>query len=327
MSINDKQQRTICHESEESLNYRAPGGRLELAPDISLPDISLRQLDYLVAVADAPTWATAAERVGVSPSALSQGSGRARTAGRGRLVRTRGSTTGAACRGAARARSRPAGRLADPTISSTGPSGSGSARSGSVRRRDGRCRRRRPLSRRASPVPSRTPRRRPDAVGRSVGRPPRRPAQRCARPRRLRRPARLAVRHRDRTVLDEPIVVVRAASAPRSAIRRPGARGSLFPADSHTRHSRSCASSPSVGAPLDSRRREPPGRRAPRDGRARTRLDRPAGAAAGVTGPRRADRPSSIATSCSPAAPARSATRQPTTSPRCSAPPDVSVSG
>lgn len=39
----------------------------------SLPDISLRQLDYLVAVADAPTWAAAAERVGVSPSALSQG--------------------------------------------------------------------------------------------------------------------------------------------------------------------------------------------------------------------------------------------------------------
>jgi DNA-binding transcriptional LysR family regulator len=42
-------------------------------PDMSLPDISLRQLDYLVAVADAPTWAVAADRVGVSPSALSQG--------------------------------------------------------------------------------------------------------------------------------------------------------------------------------------------------------------------------------------------------------------
>ena len=39
----------------------------------SLPDISIRQLEYLVAVADAPTWAQAAERVGVSPSALSQG--------------------------------------------------------------------------------------------------------------------------------------------------------------------------------------------------------------------------------------------------------------
>ena len=38
-----------------------------------LPDISLRQLEYLVAVADAPTWSVAAERVGVSPSALSQG--------------------------------------------------------------------------------------------------------------------------------------------------------------------------------------------------------------------------------------------------------------
>ena len=41
----------------------------------ALPDISLRQLEYLVAVADAPTWSVAAERVGVSPSALSQGLG------------------------------------------------------------------------------------------------------------------------------------------------------------------------------------------------------------------------------------------------------------
>ena len=39
----------------------------------SLPDISIRQLEYLVAVADSPTWAVAAERVGVSASALSQG--------------------------------------------------------------------------------------------------------------------------------------------------------------------------------------------------------------------------------------------------------------
>ena len=41
----------------------------------ALPDISLRQLEYLVAVADAPTWSVAADRVGVSPSALSQGLG------------------------------------------------------------------------------------------------------------------------------------------------------------------------------------------------------------------------------------------------------------
>lgn len=39
----------------------------------SLPDISIRQLEYLVAVADSATWAAAAERVGVSASALSQG--------------------------------------------------------------------------------------------------------------------------------------------------------------------------------------------------------------------------------------------------------------
>src|SRR5665811_417513 len=38
-----------------------------------LPDISIRQLEYLVAVADSPTWAVAAADVGVSPSALSQG--------------------------------------------------------------------------------------------------------------------------------------------------------------------------------------------------------------------------------------------------------------
>ncbi len=38
-----------------------------------LPDISIRQLEYLVAVADSPTWAVAAAEVGVSPSALSQG--------------------------------------------------------------------------------------------------------------------------------------------------------------------------------------------------------------------------------------------------------------
>jgi DNA-binding transcriptional LysR family regulator len=42
-------------------------------PPSTLPDISLRQLEYLAAVADAPTWAAAAERMGVSPSALSQG--------------------------------------------------------------------------------------------------------------------------------------------------------------------------------------------------------------------------------------------------------------
>ncbi|HUF97331.1 MAG TPA: LysR family transcriptional regulator [Ilumatobacter sp.] len=38
-----------------------------------LPDISLRQLEYLTAVVDSPTWAAAANRVGVSASALSQG--------------------------------------------------------------------------------------------------------------------------------------------------------------------------------------------------------------------------------------------------------------
>lgn len=40
---------------------------------VSLPDLSIRQLEYLVAVADSPSWAAAADAVGVSPSALSQG--------------------------------------------------------------------------------------------------------------------------------------------------------------------------------------------------------------------------------------------------------------
>lgn len=38
-----------------------------------LPDISIRQLQYVVAVADESSWAAAAESVGVSASALSQG--------------------------------------------------------------------------------------------------------------------------------------------------------------------------------------------------------------------------------------------------------------
>jgi DNA-binding transcriptional LysR family regulator len=52
----------------------SPSGALPLAPPLrALPDISIRQLEYLVAVADAPSWAVAASQVGVSPSALSQG--------------------------------------------------------------------------------------------------------------------------------------------------------------------------------------------------------------------------------------------------------------
>jgi DNA-binding transcriptional LysR family regulator len=52
-------------EGEATLNYSASVS--------ALPDLSIRQLEYLVAVADEPTWAHAAARVGVSPSALSQG--------------------------------------------------------------------------------------------------------------------------------------------------------------------------------------------------------------------------------------------------------------
>lgn len=42
-------------------------------PLVPLPDLTMRQLEYLVAIADVDTWSAAAERVGVSASALSQG--------------------------------------------------------------------------------------------------------------------------------------------------------------------------------------------------------------------------------------------------------------
>lgn len=46
---------------------------LNSRPDPPLPDLSVRQLEYLDAVTRHPTWATAAESLGVTPSALSQG--------------------------------------------------------------------------------------------------------------------------------------------------------------------------------------------------------------------------------------------------------------
>jgi DNA-binding transcriptional LysR family regulator len=41
--------------------------------ELSLPNVTIQQLEYLDAVLAAPTWAVAAERLGVTPSALSQG--------------------------------------------------------------------------------------------------------------------------------------------------------------------------------------------------------------------------------------------------------------
>lgn len=63
MVRNDKRRFTRGLQSEVNLNYHAA----------MLPDLSIRQLEYLVAVDEAPTWASAAQAVGVSPSALSQG--------------------------------------------------------------------------------------------------------------------------------------------------------------------------------------------------------------------------------------------------------------
>ncbi len=50
--------------------YRVSVTRVAPAP---LPDLSIRQLEYLLAVAGAPNWATAAQQCGVTASALSQG--------------------------------------------------------------------------------------------------------------------------------------------------------------------------------------------------------------------------------------------------------------
>lgn len=47
--------------------------RKQSAPKDALPQVSIQQLDYLVSIADAPTWAVAAAELQVSPSALSQG--------------------------------------------------------------------------------------------------------------------------------------------------------------------------------------------------------------------------------------------------------------
>lgn len=51
------------------LNYSAGVSQ----SDHAVPNLTVQQLEYLVAVADAPTWAVAAAAVGVTPSALSQG--------------------------------------------------------------------------------------------------------------------------------------------------------------------------------------------------------------------------------------------------------------
>lgn len=49
---------------DEAASASSPGTR---------PEVSIRQLEYLVAIVDSPTWATAASEVGVSAPALSQG--------------------------------------------------------------------------------------------------------------------------------------------------------------------------------------------------------------------------------------------------------------
>lgn len=45
----------------------------DTATEPVLPNLTIQQLEYLDAILGAPTWATAAERLGVTPSALSQG--------------------------------------------------------------------------------------------------------------------------------------------------------------------------------------------------------------------------------------------------------------
>ena len=58
-----------------SIQYKNSLGSLTYSAPVAsnLPNLTVQQLDYLVAVVEAPTWADAAGRLGVTPSALSQG--------------------------------------------------------------------------------------------------------------------------------------------------------------------------------------------------------------------------------------------------------------
>ncbi len=67
-----KKLRTILHRVSHDAAAPEPVRTGHVAHG-TLPDISIRQLEYLVAVDIAPTWAAAATEVGVSASALSQG--------------------------------------------------------------------------------------------------------------------------------------------------------------------------------------------------------------------------------------------------------------
>ena len=55
------------------LNYSLGVPTPRASGEVAVPNLTVQQLEYLVAVADAPTWAVAAASVGVTPSALSQG--------------------------------------------------------------------------------------------------------------------------------------------------------------------------------------------------------------------------------------------------------------
>lgn len=64
---------TVFYIYEGSLHYCAEVSPSHRSPAPALPNLTVAQLEYLVAAVDASTWGRAAEQLGVSPSALSQG--------------------------------------------------------------------------------------------------------------------------------------------------------------------------------------------------------------------------------------------------------------
>ena len=165
-----------------------------------LPDISIRQLEYLVAVDGHPTWAAAADAVGVSPSALSQGLAELERRVGVPLFDRDGR------RRALRPAAAPVLDHARRVVALTGDLAGWAdrvrtGRSGRLPRRHDRRRRRRSPSRDPPAVPTRSPRARAAAPSRAVGRPARRTRGRRARPRRLCRAPSRPARGRDRGVV------------------------------------------------------------------------------------------------------------------------------
>ena len=235
-----------------------------------LPDLSIRQLEYLVAVAEEPTWAVAAERVGVSASALSQGLAELERRlgvalfdrdGRRRLVRTERSSGGRACPPGSGPHQRPRrmGRAASYRPQWRTPAGDD--------RRSSCC----PLSGSTAQVPRRSSRRRPSTPRLAV-----RPARRTPRGRPTRfggvcRTANAGDRDRHRVAAHRGARRLRSARPPHRPTLDVGAVGAVPHRLTHAhRRGRRAAT---TRRPDRRGRREPPARGVARDGPVGRRLD------------------------------------------------------